>query len=102
MSVGSGREATQFKPGNPGAVPGRKPRVTVTAKQLLLDVLKDLGGRLWLAEQARQHPVAFMGLIGRLIPIEANVRAEVDITITEADIDAARERIERLQLRRIA
>ena len=42
----------------------------LNVKRMVLGALKDAGGRKWLAEQAKAHPVSFMTLAGKLLPIE--------------------------------
>jgi hypothetical protein len=41
-------------------------------KDVILGALSDAGGEAWLVEQARKSPVAFMALIGRVLPLQVN------------------------------
>jgi len=41
-------------------------------KDVILGALSDAGGEAWLVEQARKRPVAFMALIGRVLPLQVN------------------------------
>lgn len=54
---GSGR-----KPGTPNIVPAQ-------LKDMILQALHDEGGVGYLREQSRSNPNAFMGLIGRVLPM---------------------------------
>jgi hypothetical protein len=38
-------------------------------KEMILGALSDVGGRAYLARQAEKNPNAFMGLIGRVLPL---------------------------------
>lgn len=53
---------------------GRKPGVpnkfNASIKDMILGALKDVGGRDYLAEQARANPVAFLGLVGKVLPLQ--------------------------------
>jgi hypothetical protein len=40
-------------------------------RAMITGALRDLGGQRWLTAQAKKHPIAFMNLIGRCLPIEA-------------------------------
>ncbi|OFC61023.1 hypothetical protein BAE30_06300 [Acidithiobacillus caldus] len=80
----------------PAAGMGRKKgvpnRLTASVKQMILGALDDLGGQAWLTEQARADPRAFMSLLGRILPSEiqmdANVTAHPPITkITRVIVD---------------
>lgn len=48
---------------------------TIVLSNIVLSALEDLGGKEWLVAQAKNHPVAFMGLLGRLLPIQ--MQAEI-------------------------
>ena len=39
-----------------------------TLKEMIIGALHDLGGERWLAEQAEANPVAFLTLLGRVLP----------------------------------
>lgn len=49
-------------------------------RELILGALLDVGGQKWLAEQAQKNPVAFMGLIAKVMPSE--VKATLDNRVT--------------------
>lgn len=66
-----------FKKGDPRA--GRRKGVqnvlTMEVKAMIEGALRELGGQSWLVAQASENPVAFMALIGKLIPKDLNVNA---------------------------
>lgn len=65
----------------PAAGMGRKKgvpnRLTASVKQMILGALDDLGGQAWLTEQAKADPRAFMSLLGRILPSEIQMDANV-------------------------
>lgn len=62
--------------GKGGKIPGagRKPgvpnKLTTDIKELILGALSDVGGRQYLAARALDQPVAFMGLVGKILPLQ--------------------------------
>lgn len=63
-----------FKPGvggNPaGKAKGTPNKLTRDVKEMILTALSDVGGAKYLARQAEQNPVAFMGLVGKVLPLQ--------------------------------
>lgn len=39
-------------------------------KAMVLGALNDVGGQRYLARQAEQNPVAFIGLVGKILPLQ--------------------------------
>lgn len=57
--------------GNPAGKPkGAISKINRSIKDMILGALEDAGGRDYLARQAEQNPVAFMGLVGRVLPLQ--------------------------------
>jgi hypothetical protein len=52
-----------------GRQKGAVNKVTAELKDLILGALDESGGKSYLVEQASQNPVAFMALIGRVLPL---------------------------------
>lgn len=42
--------------------------MTKALKEMILGALDDAGGQQYLARQADENPVAFMGLLGKVLP----------------------------------
>lgn len=77
------------KPG-PGRPKGLQNKVTRALKDMILGALTDAGGQQYLVQQAKANPVAFLSLVGRLVPqeLKADVRAKVNATIDPAQFFA--------------
>lgn len=45
-------------------------KIPASIKAMVEGALSDVGGRKWLARQAELNPVAFMGLVGRVLPLQ--------------------------------
>jgi hypothetical protein len=64
--------AKGVKPPNAGK--GRKKgtpnKVTGALKDMVLQALADAGGVQYLVTQAKENPNAFMGLVGRVLPLQ--------------------------------
>lgn len=66
-----------------GRPPGAKNKLPGQIKELVEGALADVGGREYLAKQARKNPKAFLGLVARLIPRDLNVSGEIRHTLVE-------------------
>src|SRR3954465_15029444 len=53
-----------------GRVKGTPNKVPAPIKGMILGALSDIGGQKWLADTALEHPVAFMGLVGKVLPLQ--------------------------------
>lgn len=53
-----------------GRPKGAMNKHTASIKEMVLGALQDAGGREYLLRQANANPVAFMGLIGRVLPLQ--------------------------------
>jgi hypothetical protein len=45
-------------------------KMTAEVKQMILDALEGVGGVSYLMEQAKEKPVAFMTLVGKVLPLQ--------------------------------
>ena len=75
----------EFRPSKPGERRGGRPKgglnkVNADIKGMILGALSDAGGRAWLARQADENPVAFMGLVGRVLPLTIAGDSENPVT----------------------
>ena len=74
----------------PGRQKGAKNRFPIELKDMILGALYDNGGREYLAQQARQNPVAFMSLLAKVLPMQlANADDSKPLRITFEWADAA-------------
>jgi hypothetical protein len=62
MSIHGGRRAGAGRP------KGRVSQETADIKAMVIGALQAVGGQDYLADRAMDQPVAFMGLIGRVLP----------------------------------
>lgn len=62
----------QFGKGNPGKPKGAENKLNKEVKQMILDALEQAGGVSYLVEQAKEKPVAFMTLVGKVLPLQVN------------------------------
>ena len=85
----------EFRPPRAGAGRklGAKNKLQSELKEMILTALSELGGVEYLKQQARDNPVAFLSLLGKIVPREvaANVSLDADVTLSER-LQAARER----------
>jgi hypothetical protein len=58
-------------------------------RAMITGALYDLGGKAWLTRQAKSHPIAFMNLIGRCLPIEARAQDPTTIRFIIETTDGA-------------
>ena len=69
MSTSKTQHSTRPKPPG-GSRKGRPNKTTAAVKDMILAALDDVGGQAYLAEQANKQPVAFMALLGRIMPTQ--------------------------------
>lgn len=91
-------EKGRILPGShgPGRPPGMQNKLTSELKAMIEGALSDVGGREYLAQQARENPVAFMSLLGKIIPRQVDI--ETRVTWVEMITKMAAERRERLTI----
>ncbi len=61
------------KPGTPktgGRAAGVQNKLTREVKEMVLEALSKAGGAEYLYEQSRLNPVAFMTLVGKVLPLQ--------------------------------
>lgn len=64
-----------LRPGG-GRTPGKPNHLTASIKDMVEKALHKVGGVEYLAEQAHKNPVAFLGLVGRVLPLQVTAGAE--------------------------
>lgn len=56
------------RPPNAGRKPNGLNKTTKALKEMILGALNDEGGQAYLSRQARENPVAFLALLGKILP----------------------------------
>ena len=64
-------------PPGPGRPKGSPNKVTGSMKEMILQAFEKAGGADWLAKQANENPVAFMGLLSKLLPSDIALSASI-------------------------
>ena len=70
----SGRKPGSEKTG--GRQKGTPNKMTKALKEMILGALDDAGGQAYLSAQAIKNPVAFLGLLGKVLPSEIKGQLE--------------------------
>ncbi len=65
--------------GRPKGVPNK---ATTAIKDMIVQALTNVGGVDYLSRQAEENPVAFMGLVGKVIPLQSVDDAPRTITVS--------------------
>ena len=60
-----------------GRIKGRPNKTTADLKAMILTALDKAGGDKYLLEQSKANPVAFMALLGKILPMQVNGSASV-------------------------
>lgn len=67
-----------------GRQKGTPNRVSADVKSMVLQAFEMVGGSKYLVQQSIDNPVAFMGLIGKVLPkqVEATIEHSADIKLS--------------------
>ena len=68
-----------------GSRKGIPNKVTASIKEMVEGALQDVGGREYLAQQARENPGPFIALVGKLIPKDVTVSGGVDVKVAASE-----------------
>ena len=68
------------KPG-PGRPKGAGDKISRGVKEMVIAALNGVGGQAYLEEQAVANPKAFLTLVGRVIPLQADHSGGVVMTV---------------------
>ncbi len=71
----AGRKKGHVKEG--GRVAGTPNKITKELKEMILGALDDAGGQQYLLDQSELNPVAFMSLVGKMLPKQVNANVKV-------------------------
>lgn len=72
-----------------GRPKGSPNHVTREIREMIECALHSAGGEDYLVEQARDNPTAFLGLVGKLLPKDMNLRTEVSVEVRDELITKA-------------
>jgi len=65
-----------------GRKPGCKNKIPTELKKMILGALENAGGEAYLEEQAHKNPVAFLALIGKILPGQLHHSGEIKDKMT--------------------
>lgn len=73
-----------------GSRKGAPNKATAEIRAMIEGALSAVGGQKYLEQQAKENPVAFMNLVGKIIPkeIDANIKGVINFTLDKTDQDA--------------
>jgi len=57
-------------------------KINATVREMILNALDEVGGQQWLVKQATENPVAFMALLGKILPTQVNADIQGDVAVT--------------------
>lgn len=77
------KKRPQPKGGSRKGIPNK---VTANIKEMIEGALSDVGGRAYLAQQAKENPSAFLTLIGKILPKDINATIDGNINIKQIEI----------------
>ena len=80
-----------------GRAVGVPNKLGASIKQMVERALHDVGGAQYLARQAEENPVAFLGLVGKVMPMQLIENADAN-TLTALHLIAARQIADQMQL----
>lgn len=64
-----------------GSRKGKPNKVTKQLKDMILGALDDAGGQAYLAQQAVLNPGPFLTLVGKVLPIDMNLKGEIETRV---------------------
>lgn len=67
-------------------------------REMIVQALDGVGGVDYLQEVARSHPTAFLGLVGKVIPVQVDAAVQLDADVehthkVDLDFDAIRAKL---------
>jgi len=60
---------------------GKPNKLPAAIKEMVLEALDKAGGVDYLVEQSRENPVAFLGLVGKVLPHTLHAKVDAGLTI---------------------
>lgn len=74
------------KPASSGRQPNSPNKLTKALKAMILGALDEAGGQAYLTTQAKENPVAFMTLLGKVLPTTLAGDPENPIVLTRINL----------------
>lgn len=71
-----------FKKKTGGRKAGVPNRVPAALKEMILEALTNLGGVEYLEKQAKDEPVAFIGILGKVLPLTLSAEGKGKISVS--------------------
>lgn len=65
-----------------GSRKGKPNKATAEIKDMIRGALEDAGGQAYLERQAVEQPAAFLTLLGKVLPKDLNLTANVALKVT--------------------
>lgn len=65
-----------------GRPKGSTDRLNTAIKEMIIASLDEVGGKDYFVKQATENPVAYMTLIGKILPKDVNVGGQIDNPVT--------------------
>lgn len=75
----------RIKPPNAGRKKGTPNKITTSLKEMIVTALSEEGGVNYLRRIAREEPVAFCGLLGKIIPLQIEASKEPLVIVTRME-----------------
>lgn len=63
-----------------GRPKGSPNKIQAAVKEMVIQALSDAGGIEYLVTQSRENPTAFLTLVGKVIPLQADIKGDINIT----------------------
>jgi hypothetical protein len=63
-----------------GRPKGSPNKITAAVKDMVAQALDQAGGVEYLVAQSRDNPNAFLTLVGKIIPMQADIKGDLNIT----------------------
>jgi hypothetical protein len=65
-----------------GRIKGKPNKITRDLREMIMGALDDAGGRKYLTMHADENPVAFIALLGKVVPKEVSLNAQGGLNLT--------------------
>lgn len=76
------------RPKTGGRAKGTPNKVTGEVKAMVLEALSRAGGVTYLTKQAKENPVAFLSLVGKVLPLQVTGEGGGPVRVVTSSTDA--------------